>query len=98
MIRGLGAVLRGILFAISVEITVLAPAEADAQLDRKAPLATAHGFVGRMTVSPDHGPPGTPVRVTAEGLAADTAFQLVWRTVKGGWKVKEAEYHGREYT
>jgi hypothetical protein len=51
-----------------------------------------------MTVSPDHGPPGTPVRVTAEGLPADTDFQLVWRTVKGGWKVKEAEYHGREYT
>jgi hypothetical protein len=51
-----------------------------------------------MTVSPDYGPPGTLVRVTAEGLPADADFQLVWRTVKGGWKVAQAEYHGREYT
>ena len=51
-----------------------------------------------MTVSPDHGPPGTLVRVAAEGLPADADFQLVWRTVKGGWKVAQAEYHGREYT
>ena len=36
-----------------------------------------------MAVSPEHGPPGTPVRVTAEGLPADTEFQLVWRTVRG---------------
>ena len=50
-----------------------------------------------MTVSPEHGPPGTPVRVMAEGLPADTEFQLVWRTVKGRWKVAQAEYHGREY-
>jgi hypothetical protein len=94
MIGGLGVAVRGVLCAVAL----LVPAAASAELPREAPLATSHGFVGRMTVSPDHGPPGTPVRVTAEGLPADTDFQLVWRTVKGGWKVKEAEYHGREYT
>ena len=93
MIRGLGAAARGVLFAVAL----LAPTAAAAQFGREAPLATAHGFVGRMTVSPEHGPPGTPVRVTAEGLPADTDFQLVWRTVKGSWKVAQAEYHGREY-
>ena len=93
MIGGLGAAVRGVLFAVAL----LAPAAAAAQLGREAPLATPHGFVGRMTVSPEHGPPGTPVRVTAEGLPADTDFQLVWRTVKGSWKVAQAEYHGREY-
>ena len=97
MIQGLEVVLRGVLFAILVDIAVLAPAEAGAQLDREAPLATAHGFVGRMTVSPEHGPPGTPVRVSAEGLPAETEFQLAWRTVKGAWKVAQGEYHGREY-
>jgi hypothetical protein len=51
-----------------------------------------------MVVSPEHGPPGTPVRVTAEGLPADTQFELVWRTVRGSWKVGDGEYHGREYT
>ena len=50
-----------------------------------------------MVVSPEHGSPGTPVRVTAEGLPANSDFQLVWRTVKGRWKVAQAEYHGREY-
>src|SRR4029077_16038676 len=49
------------------------------------------------TVSPEHSPPGTPVRVAAEGLPADTDFQLAWRTVKGSWKGAGAEYHGREY-
>jgi len=84
---------RGILFAI----TLLAPAAAAAQLGREAPLATPHGFVGHMALSPEHGPPGTPVRVAAEGLPADAEFQLVWRTVKGSWRVTQAEYHGREY-
>ena len=85
--------MRGILFAI----TLLAPAAAAAQLGREAPLAKPHGFVGHMALSPEHGPPGTPVRVTAEGLPADAEFQLVWRTVKGSWRVTQAEYHGREY-
>jgi hypothetical protein len=93
MIGGSGVAVRGAFFAVAL----LAPAAAGAQLGRDAPLATAHGFVGRLTVSPEHGPPGTPVRVAAEGLPADTDFQLVWRTVKGRWRVAQAEYHGREY-
>src|SRR5215469_4343346 len=55
------------------------------------------GYVGRLIVAPEHGPTGTPVTVTAEGLPAEEEFQLVWRTVDGVWKVTEAEYHGREY-
>ena len=94
MTRGLGATLSGILFTIAM----LGPAAAAAQLGREAPLATAHGFVGRMVVSPEHGSPGAPVQVTAEGLPANTEFQLVWRTVRGSWKVGQGEYHGREYT
>jgi hypothetical protein len=93
MIRGTGAALRGILFAAAL----LAPACAAAQIGREVPLAASHGFVGHMAVSPEHGPAGAPVRVTAEGLPADTDFQLVWRSVKGSWKVAGTEYHGREY-
>jgi len=55
------------------------------------------GYVGRMAVAPEHGPIGTPVTVTAEGLPAEQEFDLVWTTVKGSWKVANAEYHGREY-
>ena len=94
MTRGLGATLSGILFTIAM----LGPAAAAAQLGREAPLAAAHGFVGRMVVSPEHGSPGAPVQVAAEGLPANTEFQLVWRTVRGSWKVGQGEYHGREYT
>jgi len=36
-----------------------------AQLGPEASLAAPHGFVKRMSVSPEHGPPGTPVRITA---------------------------------
>ena len=56
------------------------------------------GYVGRLTVTPEHGPAGTPLRVTGEGFPASGDFQLAWRTVKGRWKVTIAEYHGREYT
>jgi len=93
MIEGPGAAARGILFAVAL----LAPACAAAQIGREVPLAALHGFVGRMTVSPEHDPAGTRVCVVAEEVPADTDFQLVWRTVKGSWKVAGAEYHGREY-
>jgi hypothetical protein len=93
LIWDLGAAARAATFAI----VLLVPAAAGAQLGREAPLATVHGFIGRMIVSPEHGPPGMPVRVAAEGLPADTDFQLVWRTVQGAWKVAQGEYHGREY-
>src|SRR5271170_7344300 len=56
------------------------------------------GYVGRMDVSPDHGPAGTPVTVTAQGLPPGQEFQVVWVTYNGGWKVADAEYHGREFT
>ena len=32
------------------------------------------------------------------GISAEQEFDLVWRTVKGRWKVTVAEYHGREFT
>src|SRR5882672_188909 len=55
------------------------------------------GFVGRLNVAPENGPVGTPLTVTADRLPPNQEFQLVWRTVKGNWKVANAEYHGREY-
>jgi hypothetical protein len=93
MIAGSATGLRGVLVAVAL----LASAATAAQLGREAPLATPQGYVGRMAVSPEHGPPGTPVKVTAEGLPGDTEFQLVWRTVKGSWEVAQGEYDGREY-
>jgi hypothetical protein len=57
-----------------------------------------NGYVGRLAVSPTHGPVGTPIMVTGEGFSPGQELELVWRTVAGRWNVTLAEYHGREYT
>src|SRR5437899_1770912 len=56
------------------------------------------GFVGRVAVEPKHAPAGTPVRVIGQGFSAGETLDLVWRTVKGRWKVADGAYNGREYT
>jgi hypothetical protein len=56
------------------------------------------GYVGRLKVMPEHGPVGTPVTVTGEGLPPGREFQLAWSTVNGSWKVTTSEYFGREFT
>lgn len=69
------------------------------ELGPEVPHASPSGaYIGRLTVTPPNGPVGTPVAVRAEGLPAGQEFALVWRTVKGAWKVADGEYHGREYT
>src|SRR5260370_24888247 len=70
-----------------------------AELGPTAPLAEpSGGFVGQLRVTPAHGPVGTPITVTGEGLPARQDLDLVWATVKGSWKVSTAEYFGREYS
>jgi hypothetical protein len=69
-----------------------------AALGPEASLAEpSGGYVGRMDVTPEHGPAGATVTVTAAGLPPGQDFDLVWQTVKGSWKVSNAEYHGRDY-
>ena len=69
-----------------------------AELGPEMPLAEpAGGFVGKLSVTPQGGPVGTRVTVSGEAFAPEQDFDLVWRTVKGRWKVTVAEYHGREF-
>ena len=69
-----------------------------AELGPEMPLAEpAGGFVGKLSVTPQGGPAGTHVTVSGEAFAPEQEFDLVWRTVKGRWKVTLAEYHGREF-
>jgi hypothetical protein len=73
-----------------------------------APLATelgpevsvgqpAGGYVGHLSVTPVHGPVGTPVTITGTGMPPGQDIQLLWTTVKGSWKVADGEYHGRSF-
>src|ERR1700733_5381207 len=104
MIRGVGnarlVVLASIAFILSLMFeagAVAAPRAAE--LGPVVPQAEVRGgFVGRLKVAPEHGPVGTPVTVTGEGLAPGQSFDLAWSTVTGSWKVTTAEYFGRAFT
>jgi hypothetical protein len=61
-------------------------------------LGEANGYVGRLTVTPNHGPVGTPIAVSGENFPPEQEVQLVWTTVKGSWRVTIAEYIGRQFT
>ena len=90
-------IVAGAAFALLLPLAASA-ASLPAALGPEAQLAqVSDGFVGRVSVSPTHGPVGTPVAVKAEGLPANEDVLIVWRTVKGSWKVADAEYHGRDY-
>src|ERR1022692_3745878 len=88
------------LFALSLLFTAqsIAAPLASALGSEVALAEPRDGFVGSLNVVPENGPAGTPLTVTAEKLPPNQEFQLVWRTVKGSWKVADAEYQGREYT
>ena len=89
-----GALLSLLGWASSVVAAPLA-AELGPQVALTEPSG---GYVGRLAIAPEHGPVGTPVTVTAQGLPPEQDFELVWRTVNGSWNAGDGEYHGREFT
>src|SRR5215469_8219185 len=97
------AIVRALLTAsVMASILAFAPVAGAAPLASElGPVtqlaAPSGGFVGRMSVAPDHGPVGTPVTVSGQGLPANADIALLWRTVDGHWKVGDGEYNGREF-
>jgi len=78
-------------------ISIAAPRAAD--LGPEVTLGEPNnGYVGRLSVSPTHGPVGTPITVTGVNFPPEQEVQLVWATVKGSWRVTVAEYIGRQFT
>src|SRR5438105_1797986 len=97
-VRAGRALTLGCAFALAVSFHPAQAGSLAAELGPEATLAEpSGGYVGRLQVTPEHGPAGTPLTVTASGLPGQQEFELVWRTVKGSWKVSDAEYHGRDY-
>jgi hypothetical protein len=75
--------------AAAPNVTALGPEAAAAQ--------PSGGYVGRLALSPSHGPAGSMIAVTADNLPANQDFELVWGTMRGSWKAANGEYHGRAY-
>lgn len=58
-------------------------------------------YVGELSVQPQHGKIGSPVKVTGTGFAAATQLDVMWQAFKGSWNVDAADpanYKGRTYT
>jgi hypothetical protein len=58
-------------------------------------------YVGRFSLSPTTGPPGTVVTASGSGLPADTHLEVVWNTFEGSWLLAgefDDEFHGREFS
>lgn len=82
-----------------VAVTLVAAPTGYGQIQGESSAYPA-AYVGRMALSPDHGPAGTAVTVTGSGLPPNAAMDLVWHTVQGSWILKgpnREEYHGRRF-
>ena len=103
MTIGLGTRLATLVCALVVSSIALSgvalAASRAAELGPQVPITEPkNGYVGKLAVSPSHGPAGTPVKVTGEGFPAEQEFELSGAPCKGRWKVTIAEYQGREYS
>jgi hypothetical protein len=95
--RALACALLGFAVALASAVGAAAAARA-AEFGPAVTLGEpAGGYVGRLNVTPDHGPVGTSVSVTGQGLPPGQDIDLLWRTVEGSWKVADGEYHGRDF-
>lgn len=48
-------------------------------------------FLGRLTLTPEHGPVGTRVEVVAKGLPAEATLDLVWESYDAEWNIEQRE-------
>src|SRR5262249_20999249 len=93
---------HGASFALALLACLIATdafaAPLPSQLGPEVPITRPRdGYVGRLDVAPEHGPAGTEVTGSARELPPNAELQLIWRTVKGNWKVDGPEYHGRDF-
>jgi hypothetical protein len=87
-----------VAFSLAFVASPAAAAPLAAQLGPEATVGEpSGGYVGHLNVKPEHGPVGTPVTISGDGMPPGQEIQLVWTTVNGSWKVADGEYHGRRF-
>ncbi len=59
------------------------------------PHLSEHHFVGRLTLTPEHGSVGTLVTAEGQGFPANTQLELVWETYDARWKIEQ--YDGQDW-
>jgi hypothetical protein len=59
--------------------------------------SSALSYVGKLSLSPRQGEPGTLVKVHGSGFHTDAELEILWQRFQGSWKVEGAEFYGREY-
>jgi hypothetical protein len=96
--RRTSALLRALVAFAFLFPTISNAAPRAAEFGPEVTVGEPKGYVGRLTLSPTHGPVGTPVSVSGENFPPEQEVQLVWTTVKGSWRVTVAEYLGRQFT
>ena len=100
-LAGLGLLLAGCTpssggtEAVAAEATTTAP-----PVQPASPPATEQPMelTGAMSLTPDHGPAGTSVRVSGSDLPASSQLSVMWSTVACDWALEGEqleEYHGR---
>jgi len=63
---------------------------------------TVPSTISNLTVTPDQGVTGTPMKITGSGLAANTTLQLTWSTNSATWvadvEPNTVNYNGTSYS
>lgn len=91
---------RGLAWMMPILILVLTSVGYGQVQTSEEPIYPQAAFVGKLELSPDHGPAGTVVTATGTGLPTNATMDLVWHTVRGSWVLKGSnreEYHGRRF-
>ncbi len=74
---------------------VLDSRQAAKKTQAKAPAIAT--YAGALSLSPASGPAGTLVKATGKGFDPGVSMDIVWQGFQGSWKVKDAQFLGRDF-
>lgn len=88
----------GLALLVAVSYTVGSSQAQSSQGEEMQTSSAALSYVGKLSLTPRQGSPGTVVKVHGTGFDPDAELEILWQRFQGSWKVEGAEFYGREYT